>query len=369
MIQMKNISYVATRATSAYRRSSMVQSSTIDHVKSVSVKHRDALLALETNIKNIAKERSLSTGRLSQGPKDETTSSSEKIREFIEVPEAKGLPLIGTLLDYTPLRGFEITRIFDLWKKRHDQYGNIYREKLGGKSAVFCRTKEDTEKMFRAEGRMPFRAELEGLRLVKKMMDLPELISNLKDEEWYKMRQPLNDLLMKNKMIWKYAPDMLNISEELCTYIENHRDKKGEVPNFDSVLDNWAFEMSGLLFFNTRFGMLSSDSPEDIIEAFEGMKKMMNLTAEAFFGSPLWRYKSRKALERDIKRTREVFRGLIEIQKGSAQFSESVLGGIYAVDDLNETYKIAYYFILYYLQPAHVVSAQTTMEFRDRNGV
>lgn len=53
-----------------------------------------------------------------------------KIQSFEDIPEVKGLPLIGTIMDYMPWNGFRLGHIFELWKARHEQYGDIFKEKL-----------------------------------------------------------------------------------------------------------------------------------------------------------------------------------------------------------------------------------------------
>lgn len=56
---------------------------------------------------------------------------------FDKIPGPKGLPLVHTALDYTPFRGFDITRIHELWVKRHQKYGDIYKEKMGSKCEIW----------------------------------------------------------------------------------------------------------------------------------------------------------------------------------------------------------------------------------------
>ena len=49
-------------------------------------------------------------------------------KPFSEIPEPKGFPLIGSILDYTKLKGFDITRLYEFTKKRHEMLGPIYKE-------------------------------------------------------------------------------------------------------------------------------------------------------------------------------------------------------------------------------------------------
>ncbi|EDV28486.1 uncharacterized protein TRIADDRAFT_51440 [Trichoplax adhaerens] len=74
-----------------------------------------------------------------------------------QIPGPKGLPIIGTLLDYVRNDGWGFKNLFAITEERRQQYGPIYKEKMGHYSIVYVSTVEDAEKVLRAEGKYPDR--------------------------------------------------------------------------------------------------------------------------------------------------------------------------------------------------------------------
>lgn len=67
---------------------------------------------------------------------DSKVDPLETALPFDEIPEPKSLPLIGTLLDYTPFRGFHISKVHEHWERRHQEYGDIFKEKLDSNCTI-----------------------------------------------------------------------------------------------------------------------------------------------------------------------------------------------------------------------------------------
>lgn len=117
--------------------------------------------------------------------------SSKSLKSFDEIPEAKGHPIIGTLLDYTPIRGFSIEYVHELWRKRHQTYGNIFKERMPGSSkhVVFCCSEQDVAAMRLHDERFPMRVTAPALRRIKERIGMPDSFFNLHGEAWYRMRR------------------------------------------------------------------------------------------------------------------------------------------------------------------------------------
>ena len=81
-------------------------------------------------------------------------------KSFDEMPGPKGLPLIGTLLDYSKdlgggMRGYQ--RMHEMQQQRAQQYGPIFREKIFNRQTVTISNPNDVEYLFRNEGKWPRR--------------------------------------------------------------------------------------------------------------------------------------------------------------------------------------------------------------------
>ena len=81
-------------------------------------------------------------------------------KSFDEMPGPRGLPLIGTFLDYTKdlgggVRGYQ--RMHEIQQQRVQQYGPIYTEKIFDRQTVTISNPDDVEYLFRNEGKWPQR--------------------------------------------------------------------------------------------------------------------------------------------------------------------------------------------------------------------
>ena len=79
------------------------------------------------------------------------------IKDYSEVPKVRGLPIIGTALDYT--RDQFKGKPFIMPLERQKLYGNIYRERPMPNGPEFLVTLDpsDVEKVFRVDGKEPHR--------------------------------------------------------------------------------------------------------------------------------------------------------------------------------------------------------------------
>ena len=77
------------------------------------------------------------------------------VKTFDEIPGPKGLPLIGTMLDYA--RNDGISRMHEIMAERIQTYGPIVREDMLNFKCVYVSDVNDVEHVFRNEGKNPVR--------------------------------------------------------------------------------------------------------------------------------------------------------------------------------------------------------------------
>lgn len=80
-------------------------------------------------------------------------STSPESTILPEMPEARGLPLVGTTLSL--IRAGGASRLHEYVDKRHDELGPIYRENMGSVKAVFVSSPDEYRRIFRLEGNRP----------------------------------------------------------------------------------------------------------------------------------------------------------------------------------------------------------------------
>ena len=88
------------------------------------------------------------------------TVQETSAKSFDEMPGPKGLPLLGTFLDYSKdlgggVRGYH--RMHEMQQQRVQQYGPICREKIFNHQTVTISNPNDVEYLFRNEGKWPRR--------------------------------------------------------------------------------------------------------------------------------------------------------------------------------------------------------------------
>lgn len=84
-----------------------------------------------------------------------STSNSKNLRTESkkEIPVVKGLPVVGTMFSILAAGGGR--KLHEYIDKRHQQYGSVFREKLGPIDAIWISDPLDMKLLFAQEGKFP----------------------------------------------------------------------------------------------------------------------------------------------------------------------------------------------------------------------
>ena len=115
--------------------------------------------------------------------------------------------------------GIELTRSLQLNKMSFQKYGHIWRSIVPGMPPmVFTARPEDTEKVFRNDGRFPERPGFETLKVYRrKRVEHFTASAGLlvgSGEPWWQIRSKVQQPLLKPKNMNNYLPVIGNISDE-----------------------------------------------------------------------------------------------------------------------------------------------------------
>uniref|UniRef100_F7BHU7 Uncharacterized protein n=1 Tax=Ciona intestinalis TaxID=7719 RepID=F7BHU7_CIOIN len=117
---------------------------------------------------------------------------------------------------------------------------------------VFTSSPQNTEIMFRNEERCPFRDPLGPVAKIRDERNEYHGLTNSNGEDWWRVRQIVNQHFLQNTAVWKYAEAHRNVSKDFLKFIDRNMDEKNEVPNFGKALNRWSFEGAGVFTLKRR---------------------------------------------------------------------------------------------------------------------
>ncbi|XP_078598369.1 putative cytochrome P450 49a1 [Branchiostoma floridae x Branchiostoma japonicum] len=206
------------------------------------------------------------TYRLQSTRAEESVAYDTAARPFEEIPGPKGLPLIGTALEYSPFGRFPIkTNLRSSYRERTKIFGSIYREKIGPLDLVVISDPKEIEKVFRNEGRYPERLPLESIKAYRELKKLPAGVVNLNGPEWQRVRSSVQKDLMRPKTVGAYASLQDDVTRDLVDVIRaliGKEESGGQVQNFINYVYRWALESISVVVLDKRLGCLTLDDLE-----------------------------------------------------------------------------------------------------------
>uniref|UniRef100_H2Z7V0 Uncharacterized protein n=1 Tax=Ciona savignyi TaxID=51511 RepID=H2Z7V0_CIOSA len=222
------------------------------------------------------------------------------MKSLAEIPKPKSLPILGTFLDYTKFEGFEVGNIAEFYKSRFEHLGPIFKENiLPGLTdmTVYCSSPQDNETMFRTEGKLANRDPIAVLKFSREKLGIPTGLVNIQGEEWYTLRKIVNKHFLSNSSVWSYDKELHEVSDDFVEYISQNLDSNNEVPNFRLALNKWALEGAGTFCLDTRFGMFSEKTDENLQLIVDNTALLFDLLTELNFAPPVWRYFETKKIK------------------------------------------------------------------------
>ena len=194
------------------------------------------------------------------------------VKSYQEIPEVRGLPLIGTWLDYLLMK--KGTSQLDLCADRVKTYGSIFREHLPFiGEVVFTVSPEDFEKVFKDEQRGIFTSRLSGwsIQAFSKKHKTPNALFEMNEGEFFRRKEAIQKAILVPKEVAKLTSMYSEVTQDFMSYLENEKEiGTDDVHNLLKHLHCWAFECAGITVFRKRFGAVSQGEIHD-----ESTKKLL----------------------------------------------------------------------------------------------
>ena len=195
----------------------------------------------------------------------------EDAKPYSAMPSPPAWPLLGHMPLLAKKKNQE--RLDQMFHQLRLQLGDIYRLSVPGQGdMVVIFRPEDVRAMYASDGRIPYQTAFEALELLRgrnrELYKSSGLLTN--SEEWYEVRQAVQQDMMKPKSALFYIEDIEEVAEELTDKLAATRDKDGKVV-VNTILNEFALDAVGVFALGTRLGSLQ--------ETGDG-KKLMDLSVK-----------------------------------------------------------------------------------------
>nr|ARN17927.1 cytochrome P450-4 [Cephus cinctus] len=168
----------------------------------------------------------------------ETVVDSGALREM---PEPKGLPVLGTIVDLIISGGAAKLHLYN--DKRHAELGPIYRERIGSVKAVFINSPDEFRRVFRLEGPKPIHFLPEAWTLYNEIRKCKRGLFFMDGDEWLYFRRIANKLLLRPKSEEFMSRPCQNAADSLASRWEIYSENGKLIPELEAQLYQWSIEV------------------------------------------------------------------------------------------------------------------------------
>lgn len=118
-----------------------------------------------------------------------------------------------------------------------------------------------------------------------------DFFSSSQGEDWWKIRQALNPVMMKPNAMKRYVPKMDEIVNDYLALVEKRRGPGIQMPkDFLSSIYKWALETIGCITFDIRIGLLGDTENEMANKFLNNVRMIFQHTYKLDVLPSIWKW-------------------------------------------------------------------------------
>ncbi|XP_076441430.1 cytochrome P450 10-like [Babylonia areolata] len=251
---------------------------------------------LDVNVKQCPFRATMGSLTLGRGeevpvpvPVPQASQEKPAVQPFEAVPGPKGLPIVGTLLDYFKKDGLKFSKMFEAYQARALQFGAVYKEQLGPIELVVISDPAEYAKVMRAEGKFPNRREMEPMVYYRQQRGLDLGLVNSQGEEWHRQRTAVSKHMLRLQAVGEFCRPMDDVAQQFCRRLEDVRDRQGQVQGLEKEIFKWAMESIGTFLFEERIGCLESNPSQQAQSFIHHLRSYFQLMQPLLYNLPIYK--------------------------------------------------------------------------------
>ncbi|XP_015522295.2 cytochrome P450 315a1, mitochondrial isoform X1 [Neodiprion lecontei] len=158
-----------------------------------------------------------------------------------EMPEPRGLPLVGTT--FSLIRAGGATKLHEYVDQRHKELGPVYRERMMAVEAIFVSSPTEFRRIFRLEGSKPKNFLPHAWILYNEMRKCERGLLFMEGDEWLSFRRIMNKLLLKSDSDDFMITPCKQAAETLVEDFRTYAVKGLPVSELERKLYQWSIEV------------------------------------------------------------------------------------------------------------------------------
>ncbi|ELT96518.1 hypothetical protein CAPTEDRAFT_143013 [Capitella teleta] len=221
----------------------------------------------------------------------------KKLKPFKDIPGPKGLPVIGTLLEFTKKDGLKFNKMFEVMTSRSKEFGPVYKERIGMIESVIVSDPHEYAKVIQVDGKHPHRIELFPMVHYRQKKKMALGTVNAQGEEWYRGRMVLSKVMLKPKEVQDYVIAQSDVGNDFIRHMKSIVSSDGQLISFEREIFKWALESICVVLFEERIGCFPNPPTEkaqefitNLIGFFKYMQPLMyNFPMYKIYPTKTWR--------------------------------------------------------------------------------